>query len=142
MASNDKARPCGQRHATQRRAGTIWKPEIQISSAGTTRPTCPEYARGWAARCVPRRRYWRAAAHASEVALDHARGKAARAAAADAVRDGVGQLDDLDGARPVGQAADEAALFQGGNQPVDAGFGTKVQGVLHFVEGGRNSGFG
>ena len=53
-----------------------------------------------------------------------------------------GQLDDLDGARPVGQAADEAALFQGGNEPVDAGLGAQVEGVLHLVEGGRNAGLG
>ncbi len=45
-----------------------------------------------------------------------------------------GQFDHLDGARPVGQAADEAALFQCGNQPVDAGFGPQVERVLHFIE--------
>ena len=56
--------------------------------------------------------------------------------------DRVGQLDDLDGARPVGQAADEAALFQRRDQPVDAGFGAQVERVLHFVEGGRHARFG
>ena len=53
-----------------------------------------------------------------------------------------GQLDHFDGARPVGQAADEAALFQRRNQPMDAGFGAQVERVLHFVEGGRHAGFG
>ena len=53
-----------------------------------------------------------------------------------------GQLDHLDGARPVGQAADEAALLQRRDQPVDAGFGAQVERVLHLVEGGRHAGFG
>ena len=52
-----------------------------------------------------------------------------------------GQLDHLDGARPVGQAADEAALLQRRDQPVDAGFGAQVERVLHLVEGGRNARF-
>jgi hypothetical protein len=81
-------------------------------------------------------------AHAAEIALDHAGGKAARAAVAHPVRDGLGKLDDLDGARPVGEAPDEAALFQGGDQAVNAGFGPQVEGVLHFIEGGGDSGLG
>ncbi len=47
-----------------------------------------------------------------------------------------GQLDHFNGARPVGQAADEAALLQRRDQPVNAGFGTQVEGVLHFIERG------
>ena len=53
-----------------------------------------------------------------------------------------GQLDHFDGARPVGQAADEAALLQRRDQPVDAGFGTQVERVLHFIERGGYPGFG
>ncbi len=52
-----------------------------------------------------------------------------------------GQLDDLDGAGAVGQPADEAAFFQCGDQPVDAGLGAQVQRILHFVERGRNTSF-
>ena len=58
------------------------------------------------------------------------------------VADRIRQLDHLDGARPVGQAADEAALLQGRDQPVDARLGAQVEGVLHFVEGGRHAGLG
>ena len=77
-------------------------------------------------------------AHAAEVALDHARGEAARAV--QAMADRIGQLNHLDGARPVGQPPDEAALLQRGDQPVDARFGAQIEGVLHLVEGGRNAG--
>ena len=63
------------------------------------------------------------------------------AAAPHAVRDRFGQLDHLDGARPVGQAADEAALLQRRDQAVDAGFRAQVERILHLVEGGRNAGF-
>jgi ComEC/Rec2-related protein len=77
-------------------------------------------------------------AHTAERALDDAWGEAAPPhALADLVR----QLDDLDGARPVGKAADEAALLQGRDQPVDAGFRPQIERVLHLVERGRNSGF-
>ena len=61
--------------------------------------------------------------------------------AADAVADRLGQLDHLDRARPVRQAADEAALLQRRDQPVDAGFGAQIERVLHLVEGGRHAGF-
>ena len=57
-----------------------------------------------------------------------------------AVRDRFGKLDHLDGARPIRQAADEAALLQRRDQPVNAGLGAQVERVLHLVEGGRNSG--
>ena len=59
----------------------------------------------------------------------------------DALADLVRQLDDLDGARAVRQAADEAALLQRRDQPVDAGFGPQIERVLHLVERGRNSRF-
>jgi hypothetical protein len=39
----------------------------------------------------------------------------------------------------VGQAAQEAALLQGGDQAVDAGLGGQVQRVLHLVEGGGDA---
>ena len=50
------------------------------------------------------------------------------------------QLDHLDGAGTVRQAADEAALLQRRDEPVDAGFGTQIESVLHLVEGGRHAG--
>jgi hypothetical protein len=52
-----------------------------------------------------------------------------------------GQADDVEGARPVRQAADEAALLQPGDQAVDAGLRLEAQGLLHLIEGGRNAGF-
>ena len=54
--------------------------------------------------------------------------------------DELGQLDDLDGAGAVGQAADEAALLQRRDQAVDAGLRAQVERVLHLVEGGRHAG--
>ena len=60
-------------------------------------------------------------------------------AAAPPWRDRFGQLDHLDRARPVGQPADEAALFQRGDQPVNAGLGAQIERVLHLVEGRRNA---
>ena len=53
----------------------------------------------------------------------------------------VGQAQNFDGPRPVRQAADEAPFLEPGDQAVNAGFGFKPQGVLHFVEGGRDAGF-
>ena len=41
----------------------------------------------------------------------------------------------------MGELADEAALLQGRNQSVDAGFGAQVQRLLHFLERRRNAGF-
>ncbi len=81
-----------------------------------------------------------AGADAAEIALDHARGEAAPVAAAAMVRH-FGQLDHLDGARAIGQPADEAALLQRRDQPVDAGFGAQIERILHLVEGGRHAGF-
>ena len=56
------------------------------------------------------------------------------------IGDALGQLDHFERAGPMRQAADEAALLQPADQPVDARFGTQVQRVLHFVEGGGNAG--
>ena len=50
------------------------------------------------------------------------------------------KLDDLDGARPVGQAANKAAFFERRNQAVDARLGAQIERVLHLVEGRWNSG--
>src|SRR3546814_1393997 len=44
-------------------------------------------------------------------------------------------------ARAIGQAADEPALFQCGNQPVHAGLALEVERLLHFLERGRNPRF-
>ena len=48
-----------------------------------------------------------------------------------------GKLDDLERARPMGQAADEAALLERGDQAVDPRFRSQVESLLHFVEGRR-----
>jgi competence protein ComEC len=69
--------------------------------------------------------------------LDHRRAEAAPAWVH--VLDIVGQAQDLDGAGAVGQAADEAALLERGDQAVNAGFGAQAQGLLHLVEGGRDA---
>ena len=53
----------------------------------------------------------------------------------------LGQLDHLDGARPIRQAADEAALLQRRDQAVDPGLRAQVERILHLVEGGRHAGF-
>src|SRR4051812_32587354 len=75
----------------------------------------------------------------AEIAFDDARGEAATAVAA-AAAGNFRQLDDLDGAGAIGQATDEAALFQRRDQAVDAGLGAQIQRILHFVEGGGNAG--
>ena len=51
-----------------------------------------------------------------------------------------GQPKHLKRARPVGQPADEAALLQRRDQPVDAGFRREIQRILHFVEGRGDAG--
>ena len=38
------------------------------------------------------------------------------------------------GAGAIGEPADEATLFQRGDQPVDAGFGPEIERRLHFLE--------
>jgi competence protein ComEC len=50
-----------------------------------------------------------------------------------------GQLHDLDRAGAVGQAADEAPLFQRRDQAVDAGFRAQIQRLLHLVKGGGHA---
>ena len=52
----------------------------------------------------------------------------------------VGQLEHFQGAGALFHAAQEAALFQGGDQAVDAGLGFEVQRLLHFVERRRDAG--
>ncbi|MNI49218.1 hypothetical protein D3C73_1038180 [compost metagenome] len=49
------------------------------------------------------------------------------------------QLHDFQRAGAVGQAADEAALLQRGDQAVDPRLGRQVQRLLHLVEGGRHA---
>src|SRR5262249_58772247 len=69
-----------------------------------------------------------------------ARGEPARASG-DPVADRLRQLDHLDGACPVGQAADEAAFLERRDETVDARLGTQIKRILHFVERGRDTGF-
>ena len=73
----------------------------------------------------------------AERAFDDARREAAAAVAGGGQ---FGQLDDLDGAGAVGQAADEAALLERRDEAVDAGFRAQVERILHLVEGGRYAG--
>jgi hypothetical protein len=77
--------------------------------------------------------------HASQAALDHARREAARALS-ERLRHRFRKLDDLHGARPVGQPAHEAALLERGDEPMDAGFRLEVERFLHLIEGGRHAG--
>ena len=49
--------------------------------------------------------------------------------------------DDLEGAGAMRQAADEAALVERRDQPVDAGLGLQVERLLHLVEGRRHACF-
>src|SRR5512138_3085383 len=79
-----------------------------------------------------------AGAHLAEIALDYARREAAPAAGG---RLQLGQLDDLDGAGAVGQAADETALLERRDQAVDARLRAQIERVLHLVEGGRHAAF-
>ena len=80
-----------------------------------------------------------AAADLAERAFDDA-GREAAAAVAVAAPRKLRQLDHFDGAGAVGQAANEAALFQRGDEAVDAGLRAQIERVLHLVEGGRNAG--
>ena len=52
---------------------------------------------------------------------------------------GVNPRERLDRTRPVREPADEAALLECGNQPVDAGLGAEVERVLHLIEGRRHA---
>ncbi len=62
-------------------------------------------------------------------------GEKPRERCARGLRHRFGQPHDLHGARPVGQAAHEAALLERGDQPVDAGLRLEVERLLHLVEG-------
>ncbi len=75
----------------------------------------------------------------SEAALDHAWRETARRLLCWC---GIGlrKLDDFQGSCSVRQAADEAAFFQSGNQPMDAGFRGKVEGIFHLIERWRHAG--
>ncbi len=76
---------------------------------------------------------------AAEASLDHVRRETFPDP--ETRRDRLRQFQHFERACAIGQAADEAALFQGGNQPVDARLGAKVQRFLHFLEGGRHARF-
>src|SRR4051812_47962951 len=75
--------------------------------------------------------------HAAEIAFDHRGGESAPATA---LPHRLGHLDDLDGARPVGEAPDEATLLERGDQAVDTRFRAQIERVLHLVERRRHSG--
>src|SRR5262249_39864327 len=77
--------------------------------------------------------------HPAEITLDYARREPACAACADTVRDRLRQLDHLDGAGTIRQAADEAAFLQRRDEAMDPGFRTQIERVLHLVEGGRDA---
>ena len=51
---------------------------------------------------------------------------------------GFRQLDHFQGAGAVGHALEKAPLFQRHDQPMHAGLGLEIQGILHFLERGRN----
>src|ERR1700753_712178 len=79
------------------------------------------------------------AAHLAQRALDDARRKTA-AARAIAAPGKLRQFDHLDGAGAVGQAADETALFQRGDQAMNSGLRAQIERILHLVERGRYAG--
>ena len=53
----------------------------------------------------------------------------------------LGQFDHFQGAGAIGHAFQKAALFKRNDQPVHAGLRLQVQGILHFLERGRNTFF-
>jgi hypothetical protein len=57
------------------------------------------------------------------------------------VTDRLGKLDDLDGARAVRHAPDEAAFLESGDKAVDSRLGTQIERILHLVERRRNPAF-
>jgi len=71
----------------------------------------------------------------------HALRLAAGGGGADRIGDIVGQLDDFKRAGALFHAPEEAAFLQRRDQPVDAGFGLQVEGILHLVERRRNAAF-
>lgn len=52
---------------------------------------------------------------------------------------GFGHFDNFNRAGAVGKAADKSALFQGGDQPMDARFRPQIKRILHFIEGGGDA---
>ncbi len=67
---------------------------------------------------------------------------ARRVARADADRGRLGHAQHFERARAMGQAAQEAALFEAGDQPVDTRLGFEVERVFHLVERGRDAALG
>src|SRR5690606_23935170 len=51
----------------------------------------------------------------------------------------IGQAQDFNGARPVGQAADEATFLERLDQTMNAGLRPEIERILHLVEGGRHA---
>src|SRR5262249_53390144 len=49
------------------------------------------------------------------------------------------QAHDFESARPMGQAADEAALLEAADEAVDARLGFEAERLFHLLEGGRDS---
>src|ERR1700733_15233909 len=78
--------------------------------------------------------------HPAVISFNDAWGETAGAVRRHAMGNRFGKLDHLNGASPVRQAADKAALLKRRDQPVNAGFGAKVERILHLVKGGRNPG--
>src|SRR5204863_9129536 len=80
-----------------------------------------------------------AGAHAAEAALDHVRRETL--SRSEARRHRLRQADDFERARPIRQPADEAALLERGDQPVDTGLGAQIERLLHLLERGRHARF-
>ena len=68
-------------------------------------------------------------------------GENLRAARGSAAIEDSGSLQHFERPGAVRQPADEAALLERRDQPMDAGLGAQIERVLHLVEGGRNAGF-
>jgi hypothetical protein len=50
------------------------------------------------------------------------------------LRDRLGKLDHLNGARPIRQAPDEAAFLERGDEAMDARLRAQIQRILHLVK--------
>src|ERR1700712_4549064 len=87
------------------------------------------------------RHLWRIARRwrrdASKGTVDDARLKARLTAAQRGVHR-IRQFDYFEGPRPVRQPADETALLERRDQPVNAGLAAQIERILHFVERGRD----
>ena len=90
-----------------------------------------------AAPCVRRHARFAAPMAARQAALRLASGGGGPQGFRHVVR----QFEHFQGAGALFHPAQEAALFQGGDQAVDAGLGFEVQRFLHFIEGGGDAGF-